>query len=117
MNRALALVIGLVVCLLGTPVMPLLRFQQVLPLQPFPRLRAAPASPDGWVVLLLDEYRALRERGCRRHRRRLRYRSTRRSLASTTSCVWTTMRSPDARFVKPLVIDRETFVTLRHRQR
>lgn len=48
MNRASRLAIGIVVCALGTIA--------VADAQ-------APVAPDGWVVLPLDEYRALRARG------------------------------------------------------
>src|ERR671911_190699 len=48
MNRAPLLAIGIVVCVFGIVV---------------DAGAQAPAPPDGWVVLPLDEYRALRERG------------------------------------------------------
>jgi hypothetical protein len=47
MDRRLAVSIGMVVCALGSPVR---------------SIAQTPLSPDGWVVLPVDEYRALRER-------------------------------------------------------
>lgn len=47
MDRRLTVLIGILVCALGSPVR---------------SIAQAPISPEGWVVLPVDEYRALRER-------------------------------------------------------
>jgi hypothetical protein len=63
MNRALLLVIGLVVCLLGFPDAAGSQVPAGSPTPAAPSGPVSPASPDGWVVLPLDEYHALRARG------------------------------------------------------